>query len=226
MIRLYGMIIMFWVTTLAFNLTAQEAVVQARLDTNKMLIGDQIKLNISFTMPLDYRVIWPFYQDTLTQGLEIIKQTPVDTMKSESENLVNMTQRITITAFDSGYYYIPPVRIRYQPINDTAFKEASSIPLWLEVQTMEVDTTQAIKAIKPPLEAPFSIKEILPWILLALAAIIITLIIVYVVTRIKRKQPVFVFKPKPALPPHIIAFNGLEKLKGKKLWQAGKVKDY
>jgi hypothetical protein len=217
---------MLFISTLSVNLRAHDAVVIARLDTNKMLIGDQIKLNISFSMPLDYRVIWPFYQDTLTRGLEIIRQTPVDTIKSERENLVSMVQSITITAFDSGYYYIPPVRIRYQPINDTAFKEVSSIPLWLEVHTMEVDTAKAIKAIKPPLEAPFSISEILPWILMALAAILITLIIVYVVTRIKRKQPVFVLKPKPALPAHIIAINSLEKLRNKKLWQAGKVKDY
>lgn len=226
MIRYARMIIMLWIASLAGNITAQEAFVEARLDTNKILIGDQIKLNISFSMPLDYRVIWPFFQDTLTRDLEIISQTPVDTMKSESDNLVNIFQSITITSFDSGRYYIPPIRIQYQPINDTSFSEVSSIPLWLEVQTMEVDTTKAIKAIKPPLGAPFSIREILPWILMALVAIIITLIIVYVVTRIKRKQPVFALRPKPVLPPDIIAIEGLQKLKAKKLWQAGKVKDY
>jgi hypothetical protein len=220
------MIILLWITALAGNVNAQEAFVEARLDTNKILIGDQINLNISFSMPLDYRVIWPFFQDTLTRNLEIISQTPVDTMKSESDNLVNMIQSITITSFDSGRYYIPPIRVQYQPIDDTSFSEVSSIPLWLEVQTMEVDTTKAIKAIKPPLKAPFSIREILPWILMSLAAIIITLIIVYVITRIKRKQPVFAIRPKPALPPDIIAIDGLQKLKAKKLWQAGKVKDY
>ena len=185
MIRYSRLIIMLCFTVLAGNLFAQKAVVEAHLDTNKMLIGDQIKLNISFSMPLDYRVIWPFFQDTLTRDLEIITQTPVDTMISESDNLVNMFQSITITSFDSGQYYIPPIRVQYQPIDDTSFNEVSSLPLWLEVQTMDVDTTQAIKAIKPPLEAPFSIREILPWILLALAAILITLIIVYVVTILK-----------------------------------------
>lgn len=213
-------------STIAGSMRAQDVAVDARLDTTNMLIGDQIKLNISFNMPLDYRVIWPFYQDTLTKGLEIISQTPVDTMIREHENLVNMLQSITITAFDSGQYYIPPLRFRYQPIDDTSYMEVSSMPLYLEVHSMEVDTTKPIKAIKPPLEAPFSIREILPWMLMALGAILITLLIVYVVTRIKRKQPVFSIKPKPVLPPDIVAISGLEKLKSKKLWQAGRIKDY
>lgn len=214
------------ISSLNIKLQGQEVAVDARLDTTDILIGDQIKLNIAFTMPLDYRVIWPFYQDTLVRNVEIIGQTAVDTMINEGENLVNMMQSLTITSFDSGSYYVPPLRFLYQPIDDTAYNEAFSMPLYLEVHTMEVDTTQAIKAIKPPLEAPFSIREILPWILLALAALFITFLIVYILTRIKRKQPVFVFRPKPALPPHIIAINGLENLKTKKLWQSGKIKDY
>ncbi|MDT8392521.1 MAG: hypothetical protein RQ761_01660 [Bacteroidales bacterium] len=228
MMRMIRAIIYVFVTVMSITgiVRAQDVAAEARLDTTEMLIGDQIKLNISFNMPMDYRVLWPFYQDTLTQGLEIISQTPVDTIISEDENLVNMLQSITITAFDSGQYYIPPLKFRYQPIDDTSFMEVSSMPLYLEVHTMEVDTTKPIKAIKPPLDAPFSIREILPWMLMALGAILITLLIVYVVTRIKRKQPVFSIKPKPVLPPDIVAISGLEKLKSKKLWQAGRTKDY
>ena len=37
------------------NLRAQEVFVDARLDTTDILIGDQIRLNIVFTMPLDSR---------------------------------------------------------------------------------------------------------------------------------------------------------------------------
>ena len=38
-------------------------------------------------------------------------------------------------------------------------------------------------------------------------------------------MPVFV-KPKPILPPHILAINQLEELRLAKVWQTGKVKEY
>jgi hypothetical protein len=213
---------------LAFSsrMQSQDVSAVARFDTTDILIGDQIDLNISFTMPLDYRVIWPFYQDTITRNVEIINMRPVDTLINESEQLVEMFQSITVTSFDSGYYYIPPVKFRYQPIDDTAFLEASSIPLYLEVHTMEVDTTRAIKAIKPPLHAPLTFREMLPWILIALAAGLIIFFIIYVIIRRKKNKPLFRIRPKVILPPYVVAMNGLEGLKEKKLWQAGKVKDY
>lgn len=209
-----------------YGTRAQTAHVDARLDTTDILIGDQIDLNIHFSMPLDYRVLWPFYKDTLTAGIEIIRQSPVDTLINESDNLVNMLQSITITAFDSGAYYIPPLRFRFQPIDDTSFYEASSIPLYLRVHTMEVDTTQAIKAIKPPLAAPVTFAEILPWLLIGLAAVALILLIIYIIRKRKKKEPIFQFRPKPVLPPHVVAISALEVLKQKKLWQAGLTKDF
>ena len=205
---------------------SQEVSPIVRFDTTDILIGDQIDLNISFTMPLDYRVLWPHYKDTLTRNIEIISMTPVDTLINESENIVEMIQSLTVTSFDSGYYYVPPVRFRYQPIDDTVFREATSIPLYLKVHTMAVDTTQPIKAIKPPLEAPLTFREILPWLSIGLGVLIVILIAAYVYTRWKKNKPLFRIRPRIILPPHVVAMNGLESLKGKKLWQAGKVKDY
>ena len=157
---------------MATILRSQDVSAIARFDTTDILIGDQIDLNISFSMPLDYRVIWPHYKDTLTRNIEIIRMTPVDTTVNEGKNLVDMLQSITITSFDSGYYYVPPIKFQYQPIDDTAFREVTTIPLYLKVHTMEVDTTQAIKAIKPPLSAPLTFKEILPWLLGALGLVL------------------------------------------------------
>ena len=205
---------------------SQEVSPIARFDTTDILIGDQIDLNISFTMPLDYRVIWPHYKDTLTRNIEIISMSPVDTLINEDEHIVELIQRLTITSFDSGYYFVPPIKFQYQPIDDTLFSEATTIPLYLKVHTMEVDTTQAIKAIKPPLEAPITFKEILPWLSIGLGSVIVILLALYVYRRWKKKQPLFRIRPRIILPPHVIAMNGLESLKGRKLWQAGKTKDY
>lgn len=205
---------------------SQEVTAVARLDTSDILIGDQIRLNIKFTMPLDYRVLWPFQKDTLTDKVEIISQSAVDTVISESDHLVSMLQSIIITSFDSGYYRIPPLKFRYQPVDDTVFAEVSSMPSYLRVHTMEVDTSQAIKAIKPPLGAPLTFREMLPWLLMALAALAITLLIVYIISRKKKDKPLFTIRQRPSQPPHVVAIKDLETLRSKKLWQAGKVKDY
>jgi hypothetical protein len=218
--------ILFLALVLSFKANSQNVNVVARFDTTDILIGDQIDLNIQFTMPLDYRVLWPLYQDTLTRNIEIISMSPVDTLINESEHLVKMLQTITVTSFDSGYYYVPPISFDYQPIDDTAFQEARSIPLYLKVHTMEVDTTQAIKAIKPPLQAPLTFKEILPWVLIALASGLIIFLAIYVIIRRKKNKPLFRIRPRVILPPYMVAMNDLEGLKEKKLWQAGKVKDY
>ncbi len=221
---------LFFISLMVLLLTgqagAQQVTAVATPDTTDILIGDQIEFSIEFTMPLDYRVLWPFQKDTLTRNVEIIRQSPVDTAINEAGNLVKMFQTFTITSFDSGYYRIPPLKFRYQPIDDTVFMEASTMPSYLRVHTMAVDTSQAIKAIKPPLRAPLTFREVLPWLLISLAALAITLLIVYVISRRKKKQPLFTIRPRPVLPPHIIALNGLEALRGKKLWQAGKVKDF
>jgi hypothetical protein len=219
-------IIISFLVFLQGNMQGQEVHADAKLDTTDILIGDQINLTIQFTMPLDSRVLWPFYKDTLVNKIEIIDRSPVDTMISEAENIVRMLQTLTITSFDSGYYHIPGMTFAYQPIDDTAFTEINTIPVYLHVHTMEVDTSKAIMAIKPPLGAPFTFMEALPWIMIGLAAIIVVLLVIYLVKKLKKKEPIFTFRPKPILPPHIIAINGLENLKHRKVWQSGEMKVY
>lgn len=219
-------ILSFSLMLLQINMQAQEITARAELDTTDILIGDQINLNIYFSMPLDSRVIWPYYQDTLVHNIEILARSQVDTMINEGDNVVDMFQSLTITSFDSGYYHIPALKFAYQPIDDTAFTEITTMPIYLRVHTMEVDTTKAIMAIKPPLEAPITFREILPWILMGLAAIALIILIIFIVRKLKRKEPIFTIKPKPVLPPHVVAITGLEKLKQKKLWQGGKTKNY
>ena len=208
------------------QLRAQDIVARAYLDTTDILIGDQINLNLEFDMPLDYRVLWPFSHDTLTRNVEIVTQTPVDTLINSRENTVSLVQKITITSFDSGYYQLPALRFRYQPVDDTGFHELSTMPVYLRVHSMEIDTTQSIMAIKPPLRAPLTFGEIMPWLLMVLGIIAIAALLVYIISKKRKKEPIFTIRPRPVLPPHVMAIQGLESLRQKKLWQSGKVKDY
>ncbi len=53
-----------------------------------------------------------------------------------------------------------------------------------------------------------------------------TIIIIYLVKRYRKKKPEVVVVEPPKIPAHIIALEKLEKLKNEKLWQEGKLKQY
>jgi hypothetical protein len=91
---------------------------------------------------------------------------------------------------------------------------------------VKVDTTQAIKPIIGPLKVPITFREMLPWILAALAVLLLIAGLIWYLNKRRKKQPVFVLKPKVVLSPKEAALREIEKLRMKKLWQAGRVKEY
>lgn len=202
------------------NISAQH--VEARLDSSEILIGDQIGFELRARIPAGREVAFPVIRDTVTQDIEVVDKTPIDTTFTTDSAI--LTRQLTITSFDTGYKAIPRFQFGYgeKTITDTLESE----PLLLHVKSVKVDTTRAIKDIKGPMDAPLTFAEILPWILGALALLLILAAIWYVRKKKKEQKPVFQPKAKPKDPPHIEAMKSLEALKKKKLWQNGKIKEY
>ncbi|MBC8320831.1 MAG: hypothetical protein H8E34_08925 [Bacteroidetes bacterium] len=205
-------------------LNAQQTKAWSSLDSNAIMIGDQVKYELGITVPDNMIVTWPHLADTITSNIEIIKHGKIDTTYSESD--ITLQQQFVITSFDSGYFEIPSVDFKFRHLNDSNFYNTSTGILFLQVFVPEVDTSQVFKPIVGPIKEPYTFKEILPWIIVGIiAALLITLLIYYLVKR-KNRQPVFKLKPKPALPAHVVAMNKLEKLRLAKIWQTGHLKKY
>jgi len=198
--------------------SAQQVEVQATLDTNEALIGDQVGLELSVFRSIDDTVLLPIFENKLTDNIEVIEQFAPDTLKQNNGTL-EIKQKVLITAFDSGQYVIPHIPFLYG--NDTLKSNA----LLFKVNTVPVDTTKAIKDIKGPYEAPVSLAEILPWVFGGLGLILLILLLIYIVRKIIRKEPL-IRKVKPLEPAHVIAYRDLDKLKEQKLWQNDRVKEY
>ena len=194
------LILLLFISNFAFAQTA-------KLDTNAILIGEQINFSISNT--ISETEVWPTYDAFLVEGVEIIKEGKLDT----SEKLIS--QNFIITAWDSGSYYIPPI----------AFSATSKTQgLLLNVQTIILEEGAELKDIKQPMEAPIGWSDIWPWLL----GIVLLILIAYILKKyvFTKKEALKIEKPKVIIPADIIALKELITLEKAKIWQEGKIKEY
>lgn len=213
----------------AVNTHAQIHTAIAKIDTSKILIGEQIKLKIDVRYPAElknnpaHNILWPNLNDTITKQIEIVEQSDIDTSLSTDQKTILLSKTYVITSFDTGFVVIPPISF-FNSLDTTRPFETQ--PLLIEVQTVAVDTTQEIKDIKEPIDVPFTLKELLPYFIGGLIAIIIILLIVLYFLKRKKKTTEVIEEVKIIEPPHVIALRKLEELHQKKLWQTGKSKEY
>ena len=198
----------------------------AVIDTNAILVGQQTNIHLQITAPKDIFVQWPQIQDTLNKNVDVIKYSNIDTIASSKDVLTHLTQTITITSFDSGYFAIPPFYFIYGKKNDSVYDITETNALLLQVNNVKVDLSKEIKDIKPILDEPWTFMEILPYILIGLGIILLILLAIYIYNRKKQHKPIFSLPEKPKLPAHVIALQKLDLLKDKKLWQSGNIKEY
>ena len=221
--RRFSFILLGLLIILIGKLHAQQAAAYLSIDTNAMMIGDHVEMELGLTVPEDFLVIWPQFTDSLAPHIEIVNKSAVDSTRAN--NILTYKQNLTVTSFDSGYFEIPSLDFVFHHKNDTTKYTTSTRKLYLLVNIPVVDTSQAFKVIKGPVDEPYTWREILPWIVLGLAIIALVIFLVRYIIRRKKNLPVFV-RPKPVLPPHVLAINKLEELRLEKVWQNGNVKEY
>ncbi len=196
----------------------------ASLDTTAIMIGDQIGLNLALEVPAGSQIIWPALGDTLVPHVEIIKRGKTDsTLKN---NALMFRRRLMITSFDSGYFNITPMKFQVRLPGSSKVDTVSTQDLFLQVYIPRVDTTKAFKAIKGPAAEPYTLGEILPWILLGLLLVAGVVFLIWYLRRRKKNRPLFARKSKPKLPPFEEAIRRLEEVRLSRMWQAGKLKAY
>jgi len=200
---------------------AQSLKATARIDTTRMLIGDQVNLWLELEQPSGVNVTFPPFRDSIAGKIEILSASPVDTL-TRSGNVLRLRQRVLLTSFDTGFFVIPGFVFKASGATDSSLTEA----LGIEVMGIPVDTTKGITDIKLPYEVPVTFSEVLPYIIVGL--LIVALIVFYI--WYLRKRKVIVKEPvKPEIlpvPAHIWALGELDELVREKLWQQGKTKLY
>ncbi|MCB0731461.1 MAG: hypothetical protein KDC88_10545, partial [Ignavibacteriae bacterium] len=92
------------------------------------------------------------------------------------------------------------------------------------IHTLEVIPNADIKDVKAPIRIPF---DWLFWGIVLLVILLLASIGYFLYKKFKKPEDeVRIIRRTPPIPIHIIALKSLDKLKEKKLWQQGKVKEY
>lgn len=195
---------------------------EAKIDTNNLLIGDQFRYRVSATFGKGVNFEFPKFKDKVGD-LEIVSINKIDTIKNDKYTA--FMQSYVLTAFDSGHYVIPAFEIIYDKKGFTDPYIARTDSIVVKYRTLAVDTTQAFKDIKPPLGIEFSIWDYWYWFVIVL---VLAVAGYYGYNYWKNRVPkAITFESSdPKIPPHILALEALKKLENEKLWQNGQVKKY
>ncbi len=160
--------------------------------------------------------------------LVLVRDWTIDTLKVRKQGknqpeLLDLRPSIILTSFDEGKFELPPILVQRNipngDIDSLLFKALET-----EFKTIPVDTaTFEIHDIKGQIRYPITFKELLPYILGALALIGLIVLIVFLVKKYRNKIDGVGKSSEPA---HIVALRKLDKFRGDKLWVSDKQKGF
>ena len=216
---------------LLFKLSiGQKININAALDSTKIRIGEQVKLDLYVSYSAkqnNLKIQWPNIADTITDKIEVISVSVIDTTSPDKSNpdIIQQHQQITISAYDSGYFAIPGFKFFINNDSSNAFYSQS---LFLEVHTVPTDSSiTKTKDIKPPFAEAFNWKWYSKYFYWGFSLLVIIILIVLITIYFTKKNKIVVLKSeKPKIPAHIIALQSLEKIKNEQIWKEEKTKEY
>ena len=202
--------------------------IRMSLDTSTIAIGEPTVLRIQADRDLEEgsgTFTWPVWQDTVPGGLEILQLLPEDTLAietSEGNSAIRIERAYEVTAWDSGYRVIPPIRLGWNA--DTL----ESNPLLIHVLLAPPGEPGQVAAHADIRRVSWTWQERawrwLPW-MLALAAVIG--LAIWIAKRLKNRPAYEVQAPQkeaPLEPAHIVALRELERIAQEAIWNQGQTK--
>jgi hypothetical protein len=187
-------------------------------DSTQITIGDHLGILLKLKTQKENIIAFPLFSGDTIGKLEIIERKKIDTLFIN--NIAEYSQRLVISAFDSGTYTITNIAAI---VNNTDTSIAD--PFTIYAKTLAVDTSQPIKAIKAPIDVKLELSDYKYFIL---ASLLLLIAIIGLIIYLKRKKApeVKAEKHNITLPPHVWAIQELKALDVEKLWQKDEHKKY
>lgn len=183
---------------------------------------------------------------------ELIEDYPIDTLEVDGRRL-HLRKRYLLATMETGKIPMRPTLLYFDKNRETPDTLYAEEMLFLNVKSYEeldttlflrpdpmsqqgfgVDTDKAMTLLKDEgintqKNLPFIFGEIRDYVIYSAIAIILLALMLYLLLPVLKRyiaQRGEVVKPKPKMPPHIVAIKALEELKNRKLCENGKHKSY
>ena len=204
-----------------FTAGAQQTLIDVKVDTADILVGEQTTLHVTVTTDPNRRIIIPLPSDTLMTGVEVISVSDADSTVADGRLVIR--RDILVTSFDSSLYLLPPFVV----IDGADTIASNQVALKVSTVPVDVDNPEKFYDIKDVWKPPFVLADYYPWIFGVLTALFLICVIGYLVQRYRRHRSEVPVKPaEPELPPYETAIRELDSIKDQKLWQQGLNKEY
>lgn len=209
-------------TVFGGQLQARQALVDVRIDSAAILIGEQTVLHLTVTTDKNRMVQLVIPRDTLMEGVEVLDVPKADSTEIENDRLL-IKQDVLITSFDSKLYLLPPFLL----IDGEDTVRSNQVALKVSTIPVNVDKPEEFYDIKDIWKPPFVLADYYGWIFGILLTLLLICVAVYAIKRMRNRQSLIPFKKEePKLPPYEQAIKELDAIKQQKLWQQGRNKEY
>jgi hypothetical protein len=204
------------------KIVAQRTLIDVKIDSAAILIGEQTALHLTVTIDRDKNVQVVIPGDTLMRGVEVLNFSKPDSSIIENNRLL-IKQDILITSFDSALYLLPPLKV----IDGLDTVYSNQVALKVSTIPVDVDNPADFFDIKEVWKPPFVLADYYSWIFGILITLFLICVVGYIIQRMRNRKLIVPFKREaPKLPPHEQAIMELNQVKRQKLWQQGRNKEY
>jgi hypothetical protein len=183
----------FLISNFLFLISSAQSV-SASLDRDKILLGEQVTLQLNFSnlnSSTSFIASWPQLKDTINH-LEILKRSSIDTV--DVNDLNSYHQTFIITGFDSGKWQLGPFDFIMQDRTSGKQIKISTPAVYLTVLPVDVSALKDYHPIKDIIEVEKSFN----WMPVIIAAVIIIVaLIIFILIKSRKKK--IVETPKPVL---------------------------
>jgi len=175
---------------LLINHTAFTQKVTTTIDRDKILLGEQVELQLKIELNNSSTVIdeWFNLPDTFNH-LEVVKRLPIDTLQVQGQQVY--FQKIILTSFDTGHFTIPVFSCTF-----TNQQKALSQPQEITILPVDVSQLKDYNDIKTVLEVePHTNWLLIIAITVSTLALLIAAVIIF--RHYRKKKPITKAPVKP-----------------------------
>lgn len=209
------------------NFALAQVNVNAKLNTQEILIGDQVRLTVQISLPTDLKFKAVKIKEALqaVPKIELVQKGTLLTVAQSPQQILE--QQYLLSSYEAGTYQIPAITVDYE--EGGFIKSASAIAgLQLKVNSIPVnperDTLRAIKNINRE-EVRFS--DFLMPILIVLILLGLVIFTILYLSRRRRKRQSETYTPPPPPPPaHETALAKLAELERSDLLEKSEVNEF